>query len=56
MTAYFNTPELQAVRKEIEEAEKKEEDLEKQLKDREYAIFTAPPTPAPPALILARMG
>ena len=44
MTVYFNTPELQAVRTEIEEAERLEEEFEKQLKDREYAIFTADPT------------
>merc|ERR1719253_1479851 len=53
MTAYFNTPELQAVRTQIEEAERLEEEFEKQLKDREYAIFTADPnqpaaTPASP--------
>ena len=46
------------MRTQIEEAERLEEEFEKQLKDREYAIFTAdpnqpaatpasPPTPAP---------
>ena len=60
MTFYFNTPELQAIRTQIEEAERLEEEFEKQLKDREYAIVTAdpsqpaatpasPPTPAAPA-------
>ena len=54
MTAYFNTPELTQIRKAVEDLEKREDDLEDQLKKRELAIATqmasAPqPTPAVPA-------
>lgn len=38
MTAYFSTPELQMIRKQIEEAEQKEEELEKQIEAREAAL------------------
>ena len=45
MTAYFSTPQLQTIRKLFEEADKKEDELEKKLEDREIAIAT--PVPAP---------
>ena len=53
MKAYFNTPELTAIRKAVEDLDKQEDDLEDKLKQRELAIATqlaggAQPTPAVP--------
>ena len=53
MKAYFNTPELTAIRKAVEDLDKQEDDLEDKLKQRELAIATqlaggAQPTPAAP--------
>ena len=52
MTAYFNTPELQQIRKAVEDLDKREDELEDQMKKRELAIATqlaATPQPAAPA-------
>ena len=54
MKAYFNTPELTAIRKAVEDLDKQEDDLEDKLKQRELAIATqlaggAQPAPAAPA-------
>ena len=54
MTAYFNTPELTAIRKAVEDLDKQEDDLEDKLKQRELAIATqlaggAQPATAAPA-------
>lgn len=52
MDRFFRTPELAAVRKLVEAMEKKEDELEDQLKARELQIalepIPAPPLPTPP--------
>ena len=47
MDAYFSTPELKMIRQQIEEAERQEDELEKQQEAREYALAAPTPAPAP---------
>ena len=55
MKTYFSTPELQAIRQQVEAADVKEDELEQQIEDREYGLamqtptptYTAPSTPSP---------
>ena len=54
MTAYFNTPELTAIRKAVEDLDKQEDDLEDKLKQRELAIATQLAGGAQPATAAAQ--
>ena len=47
MIAYFGTKELAMIRKQVEDAEREEDELEKKKEEREYALAT-PPAPATP--------
>ena len=43
MKTYFSTPELQAIRQEVEAADVKEDELEQKLEDREYGLAMKAP-------------
>ena len=42
MKAHFSTPELKMIRQQIEEAERKEEELEKKKDERELTLALSP--------------
>ena len=43
MKIYFSTPQLQAIRQEVEAADVKEDELEQKLEDREYGLAMQAP-------------
>ena len=46
MKTYFSTPELQMIRQQVEASEKKEEELERQIEEREYSLTMRSPAAA----------